>query len=274
MNDSSWLPATGTSKYEGDIICPSRNAPVREQLEDIKKMLEASSSDEEEGRVAQKPLFEVLRECIPSDSPLASFLDNRPETTTRSGLVSNGYAPHAIRTPQDVWDAVDRTGPQRDYVLILRDIDSHWCEALCAKYPGAIDRMFILEHILGIDLQKSCAPFYQAPCDSRKATATLRILREIEAAANMELIDYLYLADHSLRQINNSVHRSRIEIAAQADLARKSHGIHVNWWPAPQSEDRGDFSLDAHEQLRRTEYGWAKSNAFVSCCRLASNSCG
>lgn len=270
MIDLDSLPVTEKSKHEGDIICPSKDALVRAQLEDIKKKLEASSSDEEEGRVAQKPLFEILRECIPRGSPLVSFLFNRSETTTRSSLVSNGYAPRVVRTPQDVWDAVDKTEPQRDYVLVLRDIDSHWCEALCAKYPGAIDRMFILEHILGIDLQKSGVPFYQAPYDSREATATVRIMGQ--EAAKMQRMDRISRVS---QQMSISVHRSELEIAAQADsLARKSHGVHVNWWRAPQSGARGSFSLDTHEEFRRTKYGWAKTNAFVSCCRLASNLCG
>ena len=271
--DLSSLPVTEEAKHEGDIICPSKDATLRAQLEKIKKTLEASSSDEEEeeGRVAQRPLFETLRECIPLGSPLASFLNNRRKTTTRSSLVSNGYAPHAIRTPQDVWDAVDKIGPQKDYVLILRDIDSHWCEALCAKYPGAINRMFILEHILGIDLRKSRDPFYQAPYDSRKATATLRIMDQ----AALEMQPMHLLAHAILEPKSTSLHILGPGIAAQADsAARRAHGYHVNWWRAPQSGGREDFSADSHEQFRRTNYGWAKSNAFVSCCRLASNLCG
>ena len=232
-------------------------------------MLEASNSDEEEGRVAQTPLFEILKECIPCDSPLSSILDDHSERTTRSSLVSNGYAPRAVHVPRDVWDAVDKTEPQGDYVLVLRDIDSDWCEALCTRYPGAIDRMFILEHILGFDLQNR-VPFYQAPYDSRKATATLRIMGQ--ATLDMERMAYI---SRVLQHMSISVHRSELEIAAQADtLARKSHGVHVNWWRAPQSGARGSFSLDTHEEFRRTEYGWAKTNAFVSCCRLASNLCG
>lgn len=97
-----------------------------QQIAKIKAMLDTSSSSEEAG-VANKALFEILRECLPSDSPLSSFLDNRSRTTTtRFSLVSNGYAPHAVRTPQDIWETVDKTEPQKDYVLILSDINSDW----------------------------------------------------------------------------------------------------------------------------------------------------
>lgn len=129
MSGSISLPATGKSKYEGDIICASKDTTLRAELETIKNMLNASDRGADIGAV-NKTLFEVIRECIPSDSPLSSFLDNRSRKSTMTSLVSNGYAPHAVHKPQDVWDTVDKIKPQRDHVLILRDIDSDWCEAL------------------------------------------------------------------------------------------------------------------------------------------------
>lgn len=77
-----------------------------------------------------------------------------------------------------------------------------------------------------------------------------------------------------IQQMSTSIHESLLAIAAQVDAsARKAHGVHVNWWRAPQSGDRRYFSPDTYEEFRRTKHGWAKSNAFVSCCRLASNLC-
>jgi hypothetical protein len=167
MNDSNQPAASPEEKYEGITVCPSTNPALRAEIEKIKAMLDTSGREAEIGDV-NKTLFEVIRECIPSDSPLSSLLDDRSRTSTKSSLVSNGYVPHATFGPQDVWDTLDKTEAQRDYVLVLHDIDSEWCEALCTRYPGAIDRMFLLEHILGIDLQLDPESLYQAPYNSRR----------------------------------------------------------------------------------------------------------
>ena len=324
--------ASPYAKYDGDTIYPSQDATLRAEIERIKGMLEAATGDDEASTI-DKTLFEVIRECVSRDSPLKSFLDNYSRTFTRSSLVTNGHAPHTIRTPQGVWDVVDKTETQRDYVLVLRDIDSDWCEALCTRYPGAIDRRFLLEHILGIDLQLSYFPLYQVSYDSRRMLEEgmdepmdpFTILGQ--AAADLQLIDVSHTMqklsttegessklalDPTLRasdtdfealsaystwkanlefwedwaesdkpfvmaqQMRTSVHDKLLAMAAQVGhLARKAHGVHINWWRAPQYGGRGYIlSPDTHDEFRRTRYGWAKSNAFVSCCRLASNLCG
>jgi hypothetical protein len=207
----------------------------------------------------------------------------------------------------------------------LRDINSDWCEALCTRYPESIDREFLLEHILGIDLQLNPISLYQAPYDSRRMLkedidettdlfrtmgqmaadmlliaqepeggwsrlAFHRTLRANVAGAGLEAVSAAsasWAANNTFQRWDQSdkpdilspqmsifIREQLLAIATQIeDLTRKSHGVHVNWWRAPQSGDREYFLPDTHEQFRRTKKGWAKSNAFVSCCRLASNLC-
>lgn len=196
MDDSNTPAATQDDKYEGDTICPYTHEVLRAQLKKIKKMLEASSSDEE-ANAANKSLFEVVRECAPRESPLTSFLANRSDTTnTTISLMSHGgLARHATHTPQDVWNAVGKTEPQQDHVLILRDINSDWCEALCTRYHGSIDRRFLLEHILGLDLHLYPGSLYQAPYVSRsplkERTNGARIVETGLPARRMQLSEYI-----------------------------------------------------------------------------------
>lgn len=326
-DDSNTPAATQVAEYEGDTICPSIHKALRAELEQIKKMLEASSSDEE-ANAANKPLFEVVRECAPPESPLTSFLDNRSHTTTtRISLMSHGgYGRHSIRTPQDVWGAVDQKEPSKDHILTLRDIDSDWCEALCARYPGSIDRRFLLEHILGLDLHLFPGPIHQAPYVSRSPLKgrmdEAGILSEISAdtmqllAATIEIeiikTQHMSIAEgrsttlavdptlHAedriledlvafLREYANTANDFRHALIGTREnmirehllatvtrfdsCAKKARGVHVNWWRAPQSEDHTHYAFNIHEAFRRTKKGWAKSNAFVSCCRLADNLC-
>ncbi|GAB7329673.1 hypothetical protein MBLNU13_g01410t2 [Cladosporium sp. NU13] len=153
---------------EKDTICPTRDEALRPQLEKIKATLEASSGDKE-ACTGEKSLFQVLKECIPDESLLKSFLDKRSRTTTRISLISNGgYARKSAHTPQDVWNVVDEKETSENHILIVRDIDSDWCEALCTQYPGSIDRRFILEQILGLDLQLFPGCLYQEIYNSKK----------------------------------------------------------------------------------------------------------
>jgi len=327
-DDSNTPAATQDDKYEGDTIRPSTHKALRAQLEKIKKVLEASGGDEEEANAANKSLFEVVRECAPRGSPLTSFLDNRShKTTARISLISHGgYSRHATRTPQDVWNVVDQKNSSKDHILILRDIDSDWCEALCARYPGSIDRRFLLEHILGLDLHLFPGSTYQAPYVSRSPLkermdrarileTSLERMQLMRSLNDLELqtlsktkgrytrldIDPTLIATRTrledsivfpkeyddttddlaepgwqnfLAREENLMQEFLLAIAARIDSKiQKARGVHVNWWRAPQSEDHGYHAFDSHEEFRRTKTGWAKSNAFVSCCRLADDLC-
>lgn len=53
--------------------------------------------------------------------------------------------------PEAVWEQVDELKPSEHVVLVIDDIDDEWCEALCKRYPKAIDKRFLLGHILGLD---------------------------------------------------------------------------------------------------------------------------
>lgn len=290
-------------------------------------MLEASSSDEE-ANAENKSLFEVVKECAPRNSPLTSFLDNRwHTTTTRISLMSHGrYARHATHTLRDVWNVVDQKNSSKNHILILRDINSDWCEALCGRYPGLIDRRFLLEHILGLDLHLFPGSTYQAPYVSRSPLKELmdraRILETslermqlMRSLNDLELqtlsktkgrytrldVDPTLIATRTrledsiafpkeyddttvdlaepgwqnfLAREENLMQESLLATAARIDSKiQKARDVHVNWWRAPQSEDHGYHAFDSHEGFRRTKTGWAKSNAFVSYCRLADNLC-
>jgi len=351
MDRSSSPPVTEKAKLEQAIIshlCTAKDATLRAEINKIVDLLEASSIDEEVSTV-DKSLFEVVRKCTSSDSPLRSLLDNHSRSTTRPRLMSNGYVSHAIGAPVDVWNAVNDTETQRDYVLVLRDINSDWCEALCTRYPDTIDRKFLLEHILGLELQLVGEYLYQTSYNSHKPLkedtngvhpATMPFMQldmlsqkimliflmtklnfheaqigsKTEGSSKRLAVDPTLCAngagpgdlsgrsqewDKTMKLLANSggdtsiggrhmdklLHDYLLEMATRMDSqTKKARGIHVNCWRALLSGDRGYRSPDTleefkrtkngtYEEFKRTKDGWAKPNAFVSCCRLASNLC-
>jgi hypothetical protein len=244
-------------------------------------VLEASSDDEEASN-ADKPLFEVIRECTPNESPLRYFL-NRPRRT--SSLISDGgpSLSHKI-SPQDVWNVFDGATPARDYILMLHDIDSVWCEALLTRYPDTVYRTFLVEHILGLDLQVHVS--YESP---RSAYRTLTepepvsqpsclcsILRSIPGVGGVPSSnDRLPFVDILLEDFSGFTSLLREKTGGLRDVPKQPHGFHVNCWRASQSgiEKRPSNDASTHQEFRKTDKGWTKSNAFVSCCRVASNIC-
>jgi hypothetical protein len=350
MDRSSSLLVTEKEKLEQAIIshlCTAKDATIRAEINKIVDLLEASSIDEEVSTV-DKSLFEVVRKCTSSDSSLRSLLDNHSRSTIRPRLMSSGYVSHAIRAPVDVWNAVDDTETQRDYVLVLRDINSDWCEALCTRYPDTIDRKFLLEHILGLELQLVGEYLYQTSYNSHKplkedtngvhpaAMASIQLYmlsQKIMLISLMTKLDFpqtqtdsksegsskRLAVDPTLcangagpgalsdrfqerdkidkllansggdisagRHMDKWLHDLLLEMTTRMDSqTKKARGIHVNCWRALLSGDRGYRSPDSYEEFQRTKNGtyeeskrtkdgWAKPNAFVSCCRLASNLC-
>lgn len=217
--------------------------------------------------------------------------------------------------------------------MILRDIDSNWCEALCTRYPDSIDRKFLLEHVLGVDLRLIPMSLYQASHDPyrplKEPVGGMDVLTRIGLmSANLQTIDHigklvlhetqtqtepttagrptrlvveptLRATDLGLgclseemksalaesdrtsfafvdRQLDNLLQEHLLMVSAQLDSqTNTTRGFHVNWWRAPYYGTKEFYRHGAsrHDELKKTKDGWIKSNAFVSCCQLASNLC-
>lgn len=65
--------------------------------------------------------------------------------------------------PKAVWEKVDKLDRSQHGLLVIQDIDDEWCDALCKWYLKAINRRFILQHILGLD-----ARAIQEPANARR----------------------------------------------------------------------------------------------------------
>lgn len=160
MDDSATSAASPRALYEADAMWPILKA-TQQQTEKTRAMLKATSSGEEAG-VAVRPLSEIIKECIPSESPTSHFRDTLPKRFIEARLIINGRVNHhASRTPQDAWHAIHKVEPSKTSNLILRDIDSDWCKALHTRYPGSMDVKFFLEHIFGLGLQRGPHGLYK-----------------------------------------------------------------------------------------------------------------
>lgn len=249
MDDSDTPAAMDHAWYEGDTTWPSWRVLPQEMMH-IKLMLDTSSSRGETG-TANKALFEVIKDCIPSRTPTSWFLEDRSKQTTTSRLISNGGRTHyACRTPQDVWAAVDGMEPTQTSILMLRNIDSDWCEALCARYPASTDRKFLLEHILGLglslspqDLHKASYDVHMTLMESGSLTSTRQKLVLLEAGLDT------YEDMRRTEGMNNmNSEGGSTEIAA--NLTRLAAHLRLEW-ELSRSNPSAELSMEQSSLKRR-----------------------
>ena len=103
---------------------------------------------------ADRSIFDLLEECIPegSKSVLESVIYQRPRARI-SLKWDDDFMERYTWKPEAAWKQVDGLKPSEHIVLVIDSIDDKWCEALCNRYPKAINKKFVLEHILGLDAQ-------------------------------------------------------------------------------------------------------------------------
>lgn len=143
-------------------------------------------------------------------------------------------------TPGDFWAHLDKVKPSGHSVLVINDVDSEWGEDLCTRFPKAIDRTFILEHILGFAWLKGCYALRAKHGDlERNVVADLERLKQA--------LPFLF-------------------------EGQRAPGKHIDCYveaknPKPQSRSFGDFYFVLAVS------GWVKSNRFLSYCQLKDNFC-
>lgn len=146
-----------------------------------------------------------------------------------------------VVTPEDVWERVDQSKSADHFVLVIEDIDDEWCEALCTKYPKSINLKFLLEHILGIRLERREFPY--GPDDVGLSESM---------AIDLERLDRAF--------------------PSLLDSTTEKFGRHIDCWLEPEPSGPSKRSARGYRVLP-TPLGWTQVNRFLSYCGLKENFC-
>jgi hypothetical protein len=137
-----------------------------------------------------------------------------------------------------------KTKPSENAVLVIDDIDDEWCEALCTKYPHAINRKFLLEHILGLESVRRGQDIHDS--------LSLELQPELSEVVDLDTLDRMFPCLMSAYE--------------------GSFGEHVDCWLEPDPPEARIYVYEGCK-LRLDTSGWTKINSFVSYCRLEENFC-
>lgn len=211
--------------------------------------VEAANGDVDESHTADKSIFDLLKECIPkgSSSVLERVVHNRPSyTRVQLKSDSDSMKPDNWR-PEAVWAQIDRLKSSEHGVLLIENINVEWSKALCKRYPNAINRRFVVEHVLGLDRMARRPP---SAMRHRVFEDEKIVLRSI--VADLERLDRIF--------------------PYLSDRIHERFGGHVDCWLASEDADlriaplRGcRFSLGTSDRV--------KINRFLSYCQLKENFC-
>lgn len=112
-------------------------------------MAEESSSDVRN----HKSLLDILKDCIPAESPLAYSTRQLSRNAASTMTISRGnHITHHLHASDQVLSEIVESKPTEKTVLVIHNIDSDWCEALRSRFPNSLHRLFLLEHIFGFTL--------------------------------------------------------------------------------------------------------------------------
>lgn len=139
-----------------------------------------------EPHIADKPIIEALKECIPkrSKSVLERLIHDRRKRAKANLKCDCGSIMHETWTPAAVWEHMGKTKPSEHAVLIIDDIDDEWCEALCTKYPHAINKKFLLEHILGLESARRAKDIHDS--------LSFELQPELNEAVDLDTVDRIF----------------------------------------------------------------------------------
>lgn len=208
---------------------------LKAQVKQVVAMVEGPNSD------PKKSLLDILRECIPMDSPLSySTRQYRVEKVT---ILSGGRVSHSYHSPKEITNETIPLKTAESNVMVIHDISNDWCEELCSRYPDSISQLFLLEHVFGFRLPLSTSTLDDMPGDFDK------ILGESTPAC-----------------IRHRVSR----VCDRLDGRKRTHGFHISCWRTPKHKLS---QFQRQPEFRRIDGRWDKTNGFVSCCRLADNLC-
>lgn len=189
---------------------------------------------------ADRSIIDLLKECIPQGSK--SVLERMVHYRAPYARVS--FKSDAVTTvawdltPTSVWKWVDRLKPSEHGVLVIDDIDDSWCKEF-TRYPEAINETFVLEHILGCELDVQDP--YHGP------------------------------ADIGLQQsITADCERLARTFPGLSHPAVQGFCRHIDCWL-----ELKDSELDVRSVhgwlLRPAQSGWLNVNSFLSYCQLKEN---
>lgn len=231
----------GGCASECSIVAPPRVQP--EEVEDTSETQRGGSGHAN----TYKALIGTLKESLPEDSTLRRY--NHPYLGDRLRAAAalhlhgqDGETHFEFHSPKRVWAQLEAANPEHA-ILVVEGIDDIWCNALCARYPQSINERFLLEHILGLTFEFVNKEMHSpAPMD-HSVEADIRLI----ADALSDRVD-LFHADEN--------------------------GFHVNYWYELDRRPRNTVQhLRGACILQYHKSAWAKSNRFISGCRLDKNFC-
>lgn len=239
--------AGATSISRSQTLPSESHVPPQIQPEEaeVQASIEGANANPDESRPANRSIIDQLKECIPkgSNSVLERVIHKRPPTTKIRLMSDVGSMVLHPWNPQAVWEQVDQLKPSEHGVLIIDSINDEWCEALCTRYAGAIDRRFVLEHILGLDEKARWPAGYEYDEELARSTAT-----------DLERIDRIFPWPLDRARVN--IHSSD----------------HIDCWF--ESEDPALRTRPVHRcQLSAGLSNRVKINRFLSHCQLQENFC-
>jgi hypothetical protein len=250
--DSPVVPSRSTTKpvstpLSGNHVPPQtqpENSDAHASVEAANANANANAnSNVNQPRTAARSLIDRLKECIPkgSNSVLESVVHDRPssaQAVLRSD--SDSIKPSFIGR-EAVLEQIDKLKPSDRSYLVIDNIDDEWCDALCTRYPRAIDERFILEHMVGSHLMAGAPSYYPAEFELRRAVA------------------------EDLKRLDRTFARPRRPAA-------RILGQHIDHWLEAEHFGHDIREIDGCI-LRPVLSGWTKINRFLSYCRLEDNFC-
>lgn len=245
---------------------------IQPEETEVQAAVETANANVDESRPADRSIIDRLKECIPQGSKpvLERVIHNRSYAMVTLNWDGGSMRPRGY-LPEDVWEQVDKLKPSEHVVLVIEDISEEWCDALCKRYPKAINERFLLEHILGLD--ESSRPFastwphvvrpWKDESEPRRSIPPIRA-REVgedekelrrSIAADLERLDRVF--------------------PCLSDREHERFGGHIYCWPEvgdpsypgrPISRIKGCY-------LTPNISDRIKINRFLSYCQLQENFC-
>jgi len=223
-------------------------APPQTQPEEIEAQasVKAANEDVDESNIAHRPIIEALKELVPkgSTSVLESQIHSR-RTQAEAKLKCDGdHMMPGNWTPAAVWEHIGKMKSSDHGVLVINDVDDEWCEALCTKFPHAINRKFLLEHILGLENVRRTQDVHDQLSLERQL--------ELSEVVDLEPLDRMF--------------------PCLMNVEKERFGDHIDCWLEPGLSEARTYMYEGCK-LRRDPSGWTKINRFVSFCQLDENFC-
>lgn len=116
--------------------------------------------------MARKGLVETIESCFSRDSPLRKpgqpYLSSpNVYLRTQAQLIEEGNATPAKTLSSTSLSAELKEINTSQAVILVRNIDDEWCEALCSRFPQRMNERFVSEHAMGLTLPAHCTCQYE-----------------------------------------------------------------------------------------------------------------